>query len=118
MSANWISHKGKNILLIDYNGLDLQQQLDQIRTATKILLDTGKKDNLTISDVRNITISNEFTELAKTMGKQSGQVTKKAAALGVSGIRKVILQAVNAFSGNPRRPFDTLEEAKDWLVEE
>ncbi len=117
MGAEWIFHKGKKILYINYNNLQKEEQLELIRKATQILLDSGSKQNLTLSDIRNITVSQEFVDLAKKMGKQSGVVTKKAAVVGVQGIRKVLLQTVNRFSGNPRKPFDTIEEAKDWLAE-
>jgi hypothetical protein len=117
MGAEWILHKGKKILYINYNELSNQEQLDLIRKATQILLDSGSKENLTLSDVRGITVSSEFVDLAKEMGQKSGLVTKKAAIIGIEGIRKVILQGVNKFSGNIRKPFNTIEEAKDWLVE-
>ncbi len=117
MGAEWILHKGKKILYINYSGLNLQEQLDLVREATQELLDSGSKENLTLSDIRGISITAEFVDLAKEMGKQSGSVTKKAAILGVEGLKKFILYGVNKFSGNVREPFNTIEEAKDWLVE-
>ncbi len=117
MSAEWIFHKGKRILYINYGGLQKEEQLAQIRQAHRLLLESGSKENLTISDIRDMGVSQAFVDLAKQQGKLSGPITKKAAVLGVVGIRKVLLEAVNRFSGNPRKPFDTLEDAKDWLVE-
>ena len=117
MGAEWILHKGKKILYINYNGLNNQEQLDLIREATQLLLDSGSEENLTLSDIRGITISSEFVDLAKEMGQKSGQVTKKAAVIGIEGLKKFILYGVNKFSGNMRKPFSTIEEAKDWLVE-
>lgn len=117
MGAQWIFHKGKRILYIDYNGLGKEEQLDLIREATQILLGSGSKDNLTLSDCRNMAVTTDFVELAKEQGKLSGAVTHKAAVLGVVGVRKVLLQAINRFSGNPRVPFDTPEQAKEWLVQ-
>ncbi|HEX3046719.1 MAG TPA: hypothetical protein VHY08_18335 [Bacillota bacterium] len=117
MGAEWIFHQGKKILYINYTGLSIPEQLDLIREATQILLDSASQENLTLTDVRGITVSSEFVDLAKEMGAKSGPVTKKAAILGVEGLKKVILYGVNKFSGNIRKPFDTIEEAKDWLVE-
>jgi hypothetical protein len=117
MSAEWILHKGKKILYIDYQKLNNEEQLALIRKATQMLLDSGSQENLTLSDVRGIVVSPEFVELAKEMGKQSGIITKKAAIVGIEGLRKVILHGVNKISGNIREPFNTVEEAKDWLVE-
>ncbi len=88
----------------------------QIRKATQTLVDTHDRNNLTLSDVRDAHIDQEFVNLSKEQGKISKDYTKRAAILGVEGVRKILLRAVNMVSGNPREPFDTMEEAKDWLV--
>lgn len=38
--------------------------------------------------------------------------------MGVEGVGKILLRAVNAFSENPRVPFSTKEQAMEWLVNE
>ncbi len=118
MSIEWMDHNGKKILYINYAGLSSPEELDQIKKATQVLVDTRKNDNLTLSDLRNALVTQDFVDLSKEMGKTSRHYTKKAAVLGVEGVRKILLRAVNTFSGNPREPFSTLEEAKDWLVKE
>ncbi len=72
---------------------------------------------LTLSDTRDCFVDNEFIELAKKQGAISLPLTKKAAVVGVVGLQKILLNAVNAFAPKARKPFDTIEEAKDWLVE-
>jgi hypothetical protein len=117
MSAEWIEHKGKKILYIDYRNLPPQQMLDLIREATQIIVTSGSKENLSLTDVTGCSLNNEFIELAKECGKSSLLMTKKAAILGVYGARKIILNMINAVSPKPRKPFDTVEDAKDWLIE-
>ncbi len=117
MSIEWIAHKGKKILYIKYSGLTDPEQLEQIRQATQILVDTKATDNLTLSDVIDTHVTQDFVDLAKVQGKISAPHVKKAAIIGIFGVRKFILQAVNKISGNIRVPFSTMEEAKDWLVE-
>jgi hypothetical protein len=116
MSAEWINYQGKKILFIDYSGLTPPEQLEQIRKAAQMLADTKATDNLSLTNVSNTRVSQEFIELAKEQGKISAPFTKKAAIVGITGIRKIILKAVNTVSGNPRVPFDTIEQAKEWLV--
>jgi hypothetical protein len=118
MSIEWLDHKGKKILYIKYSGMSPQAQLDQIREATKALLDTKVQDNLTLSDISGTFVNEDFIALAKDKGKESAPVTKKAAVVGISGVRKILLAAVNRISTNPRKPFDTVAEAKDWLAED
>ena len=43
----------------------------------------------------------------------------KNAALGITGVKKILLQAYNLVCGeNALTPFDTEEEAKEWLVKD
>src|SRR4030043_603283 len=100
MSIEWITHKNKKILYINYAGLSPKEELEQIEKATRILVETNNKNNLTLSDLRNALINEAFVNTAKVKGKISGHFTKKAAVLGVEGIRKILLKAVNTFSQN------------------
>jgi len=118
MSAEWITHKGKRILYIKYSGLSASEQLDQIRQATQILVETKSNDNLTLTDVVGTHVNQDFIDLAKEQGKISRPYTKKAAIIGIEGVRKILLRAVNRVSGNVREPFPTMEEAKEWLVKD
>ncbi len=117
MSVEWITHKGKQILYIKYSGLSYSEQLAQIERATQMLVDTNLHDNLTLSDVRDSHINQDFVDLAKAKGKISAPYTKKAAIIGIEGVRRFLLDVVNKVSGNKRVPFSTIEEAKDWLVQ-
>jgi hypothetical protein len=67
--------------------------------------------------VTNSHINQDFVNLAKEKGKMSAPFTKKAAIIGIEGVRKILLEVVNKISGNIRVPFSTKEEALDWLVE-
>ncbi len=118
MSMEWIEHKGKRILYINYARLSSAENIAQIDAAVQVLIDSGRKDNLTLTDLRDAVVDQDFVNHSKEKAKISAAYTKKAAILGVEGVRKVLLKAVNAFSGNPRVPFDSLEAAKDWLAED
>lgn len=117
MSIEWITHKGKKILYIKYSGLSESEELEQVRRATQILVDTKSTGNLTLTDVTNSRINQDFVDLAKEKGKISAPYTKKAAIVGIEGVRRFLLEVVNKVSGNKRVPFSTIEEAKDWLVQ-
>lgn len=117
MSATWIEHKGKRILLVKYGGLKPAEMLDLILTATQMLVAEKSNQVLSLSDVTDCYVNKEFTELSKKQGAISLPLTKKAAIVGVVGIKSILLKGVNAFSPKPRVPFDTVEEALDWLAE-
>ncbi|MBI9050865.1 MAG: hypothetical protein JEZ00_15700 [Anaerolineaceae bacterium] len=117
MSAEWIMYKGKKILYVNYGGLSPAEMLEQILSATKMIVDENSDQILSLSDVTDCFVNKEFTDLSKKQGAISLPLTKKAAIVGVTGIKNILLKGVNAFTNNPRVPFDMLEEAKDWLVE-
>jgi hypothetical protein len=43
---------------------------------------------------------------------------KASAVVGVKGGKKFLLDVFNRFSGLGVRPFDDIEEAKNWLAEQ
>ncbi len=117
MSAEWIVYKGKKILYIDYTGLKQPEFIEQVKMATQIIVDTKSSDVLSLSNVTGCHFSKEQLEVIKQQGAISLPLTKKAAVVGVTGIQNVLLSAVNAVWPKSRKPFDTVDQAKDWLVE-
>jgi hypothetical protein len=117
MSVEWIEHKGKKILYIRYTGLKPAEMLDQVRKATAMIVDSKSNDVLTLSDITDCYVGKDFMELMKEQGAISLPLTKKAAVVGVTGLKNVLLRASNAISPKPRVPFDTVELARDWLAE-
>lgn len=117
MSIEWIDYKGTKILHIKYAELSPEAMCDQIKTATKTIVDTKSQENLVLTDMIDCFVNEEFVELAKQQGKISLPFCKKSAIVGISGIKKILLNGVNLLSPKPRVPFDTLDEAKEYLVQ-
>ncbi len=116
MSIEWLQHKDKKILYIKYGSLSKEEMLDQVFKATKMIVDNKNMEILTLSDMRDCFVDEQFMETAKSQGKISLPLTKKAAIIGIFGVKKLLLNAYNAFASKPRVLFNTIEEAKDWLV--
>ncbi len=117
MGAEWINHKGKKILFINYGKLSLPEMLALVKKAAAMIVASGSSENLTLTDVSDAFVNNEFIAFAKEQSKISLPLTKKSAIVGVTGVKKILLKGVNAFTSKPRVPFDTVEQAKNWLVE-
>jgi len=117
MGAEWITHKGKKIIYINYADLKSDEMVKLVEKATQMIVDTKVNDNLVLTDVNNAVVSEEFMEAAKKNSKISLPLSKKSAIVGVTGMKKILLVTINRFSAKPRVPFDDLEKAKDWLVE-
>ena len=118
MSVSYIIHKGKKIMIVDYTRCKTAQETISVLEAVKD--EYLKTDEMIISlnDFRDAYGSNEFMKRANQLGKELfDKRTLKTAAIGVTGIKKILVNAYNVFVKNKVTLFNTKEEALDWLVE-
>ena len=76
----------------------------------------GKKDILLLLDLQGSYANKEILNEFITAGKLSNPHVKKTAVLGITGVKKVLLNVVNKFTDVGAKSFNSDEEAKDWLV--
>ncbi len=117
MSISYVYHKGKKIMYVDYshckNVEEMLQVLDEVRKEYEKTTETF----VAVADFRGNFGSTEFMEKAKKLGKDLLDArTTKTAVLGVTGIKKILLNAYNAFVKHKLVPFNTKEEAFEYLV--
>ena len=119
MKSKWIEHKGKRIFYADFANFayDVRALEAEIEEAEAVLCAQPKSSTLTITDVRGTVVSKEAMQLFKSSAARTQPYERKAAVVGVTGYRKVLLDAVSLFSGQTFGAFNDLEEAKDWVVE-
>jgi hypothetical protein len=67
-------------------------------------------------NVNGTTGTAEITFYLKDAAIQAKAHVRKAAVIGVSGIRLALLRSVTYLSGMDVVPFDDIETAQDWLV--
>lgn len=114
--ARFIEHKGKKIFVLDCSNCKINQIheiIDEcalvVRTQplksvlTMTLAGGGKFDQETITRLKDLTTGNE-------------PYVRKAAIVGITGLYKVVVLAVAAFSRREFHLFDTEEEAANYLV--
>ncbi len=112
---SWVHHNGKKILMTRYSGLSEEQMLQALLEQFAIVRATpGTVVNF--GDFTNSTVSSDFMNLAKTHGKELSHKIEKTALIGITGIKKILLNGYNAFTKNPAYPFATEREALDFLA--
>lgn len=118
MKSRWIKHKGVEMLLGDFAGFkrDLGGLRAEVEAADGEILRRPPGSVLTIADLTDTVTSREVVDLFKSSATTTKDHVRKQAVVGVTGIQKVLAQAVAFFSGQSMHLFDSVEKAKDWLA--
>ena len=112
-----LTHKGKNIFLMDFSNLDPAGSLKIIDESIKFISTQPAKSIMTLSDITNGSFNQDVTEAFKKLAKANKPYVIAAAIVGVSGMKKIIFDAVRVFSGRQNmKSHASREEALEWLV--
>lgn len=120
MKSTWITHKGKKIFYADYSdfGKDFIKLKAEVIYVNSIMVLEPKESVLLLVNVNGTTGTSEITFYLKDAAIKVKTHVRKAAVIGVSGVRLALLRSVSYLSGMDIKPFDDIETAKDWLVSE
>lgn len=117
MSLTYISYKGKKILFIDYTKCKTTQDTIQVLESVRTEYLKSNEGILAINDFADVAVNNEYMELAKKYAKETFDAkTIRNSCIGITGIKKILLSAYNLTVKNKLMPFDTKEEALEYLV--
>ncbi|WP_420582741.1 hypothetical protein [Reichenbachiella sp.] len=110
-----ITHKGKEILYVDYQDMTKEEILQVMDDATDYALELNRP-LLRLSNMTGVFGVKDVVDKAKESGKKTSHLTIKRAVVGITGAKKVLFNGFNRVSGNNSKAFDSVEDAKDWLV--
>jgi hypothetical protein len=118
-NIKWIKHKDKKILYIDYSNRQTTDEfLDVIQEVNNFIKKLGEYNLILLVDVRNSIANEKITvDSLKNNALTVKPYVRKSAVVGVIKTQEIILTVVNMFSNLGLKPFDTIEGAKEWLVE-
>lgn len=120
MKSKWITYNGKKIFYCDYSNFQGDIQALQIENDAVDAEFCQQPVNsvLSLSDLQNTVGSAEVVELFKKSASRTKPYARKQAVIGVSGIKRILAEAVVRVSGQRMTYFDDIQSAKDWLVAE
>ena len=114
---SYIPYKGKQILYVDYSHCNDKWEMIALVEASAPHYSKAPGKILTLSDFNNVTGSPEYMNRVKALGKELFDAkTEKGAVLGITGLKKVLLQGYNLISKQKIVAFDTKEEALEYLT--
>jgi hypothetical protein len=118
--AQFIEYKGKHIYYVDYSNIKTNEEfmavIKQTNGFREKVKSEGKKDLLMLVDVSGSFVYGDVLTEIKKAGKITKEMTLKEAVVGISGGKKILLKIVQSFTNMNLKVFDTIDEAKDWLV--
>lgn len=117
-----ISHKGKEIVFSDFGELSGQEFIDQMKRnveeCARMVRLSGESEVLILSDVTDAMVTPRVFDALKDFLVATKPFTRARAVIGVTGAKRQLLQLANQSSGMEIRAFGTMEEAKEWLVQQ
>ncbi len=116
-NVKFIHHEGKKILHLDFSRSTAEDVLATISTAKRMIAMQPEKSLLTLTDVTDARFNDAVAQKMKVFTAHNRPYVRAAAVVGVTGLKRIIFEAVIAFSGRKLSTFDNIEKAKQWLSE-
>lgn len=112
----FIVHEGKEILFLDFSHCKTDDIIRIIEEAKKVIKSRPQNSLLTLSDVTGARFNEDVGREMKEFTAHNKPYVKAAAVVGITGLKKIIFEAVMAFSKRKIHSFATVDEAKQWLA--
>lgn len=116
--ARFIEHRGKQIYQLDCSNCKAAEIHQIIEECARQVQSQPPKSVMTMTIAGGGKFDQETITRLKELTKGNEPYVRKAAVVGITGLYKVVLMAVSTFSQRQFHLFDTVEEAKDFLVGE
>ena len=112
-----IWHKGKKIYFTDWSNLKKEEEtLKAIEETVSYIEKMSEYDLYEIIDATGSFSPPKVMTALKDAGKRTKKFNKRKAIVGITGSKRIILSAVNRFMDGNIKGFDTIDEAKEWIV--
>ncbi len=115
--AQWIMHKSKRVLLIDFSNSGLDQIQATIALAKPLIVRESPLSVLSLVDTTDSNFDIKISKAIQDFSAHNKPYMKMTALVGVDGLQKVIYFAVLTFTKRTNIALkNNREEALDWLV--
>ena len=107
----------KKLAFVDYSNLkaaELVAEAERVHNEARAHL-TGVKVKVLV-DVSGVSMNSEAVRAIKESTKRDSAMVEKTAIVGVSGLKRILADAIATFSGTRTKYFETKEEAMEWLT--
>jgi hypothetical protein len=116
--VQFITHRGKRVLSINYANCDVAMLKTVAEDMHRVISREPLNSVLTLNDVSGTSFDQESVEVLKSKVAANAPYVKRAAVIGISGLQRLIYEAVQMFTKRTIRAFSSREEALNYLVED
>lgn len=116
--TSFIEHKGTQIVLLDFSGLtDLRATHEAIDEAKRFIAQQPRRgDLLTLTNVTGSHFDTDVVKRLRELAEHNRPYVKAGAVVGLTGLMRVVYTTLVHLTGRNLRAFDSIDEAKDYLV--
>ncbi len=118
-AVQFVKHKGKDILIVDVSHTEnTEERVEILERGGEIIRTLAPKSALVLTNVSDVAYDITSVEAMKNYASGNTPYMKASAVVGVTGMKKVILQSVVRITGRNIQSFDEVKKALDWLAEQ
>jgi hypothetical protein len=114
--VKFIHHRGKEVVLVDMTNLTPEMMLAVAEECRKTVTTLPKGSALTLTDVTGSEFSKDTVNKMQQITAANKDHVYRAALVGVTGLKQIIVNSVAMFSKRDLKLFETRETGLDWLV--
>jgi hypothetical protein len=121
MKSHWSVYQGKRVFMTDFSncGNNAQAVREECDAIKALLASELPKSVLAIVNVEGTLVNPEIVQAFRHLLPTTNKYVKRRAVIGLSGFRRNFVHLVSNFVGSVNfHAFDTLEEAREWIVRE
>ncbi|MCP4760271.1 MAG: hypothetical protein GY870_00720 [archaeon] len=112
----FIKYKGKQIFFSHYAGLGGDDMLNLLKLEKDFRISNADKLEYILIDTKDANITRPcLSQIKENMTIELPNL-KKAAIIGITGVKKALLATANRFGAVNIKPFGSEDDAKEWLI--
>ncbi len=114
----WLSKNGQQVLVTDWTYIDNDNEfVDIVIETSNYVIQLGQYDLLELIDLQGSRQTATIIRTMQNMASETRPFNKRKAVIGVTGVKRVLLNTINRFAGESIKAFKTESEALNWLTE-
>jgi len=117
--VKYLNHKGSEILVQDLtDSKSIEENVAVFDTTQNLILSKPQGSVLLLTVLINTHYSSQAVDRLKKFSVEVTPYIKASAAVGITGIKRVVYQTLSKLIGRKIHLFDTVDQALDWLAEQ